>query len=132
MRVLVCGGRDFKDKDFVFAVLDHLNRHRPITDVIHGAARGADAFAHEWAYQHRVRMWPYPAAWKRDGNAAGPIRNQRMLDEGKPDMVVAFTGGRSTADMVRRAKAAGHVGILQPDRLHDKYWASVAAASAVR
>lgn len=42
-----------------------------------------------------------------NGKAAGPIRNQRMLDEGKPDLVVAFPGGRGTADMVRRAKAAG-------------------------
>jgi hypothetical protein len=37
------------------------------------------------------------------GPAAGPIRNQRMLDWG-PDLVVAFAGGKGTADMVRRAR----------------------------
>jgi predicted polyphosphate/ATP-dependent NAD kinase len=37
------------------------------------------------------------------GKAAGIIRNQRMLDEGKPDLVIAFQGGDGTADMVRRA-----------------------------
>ena len=39
--------------------------------------------------------------------SAGHIRNQVMLDKGKPDVVVAFPGGRGTADMVRRAEGAG-------------------------
>jgi hypothetical protein len=30
-----------------------------------------------------------------------------MLDEGKPDLVVAFSGGGGTKDMVRRAVQAG-------------------------
>lgn len=42
-----------------------------------------------------------------EGKAAGPIRNQRMLDDGKPDRVLAFPGGRGTANMVKLAKAAG-------------------------
>jgi hypothetical protein len=47
------------------------------------------------------------ADWNTHGRAAGPIRNQRMLDEVKPELVVAFPGGRGTADMVRRAREAG-------------------------
>lgn len=39
--------------------------------------------------------------------SAGPKRNQRMLDKGKPDLVLAFPGGDGTADMVRKAKSAG-------------------------
>jgi hypothetical protein len=30
-----------------------------------------------------------------------------MLDEGKPDLVIAFPGGRGTADMVKKARRAG-------------------------
>ena len=30
-----------------------------------------------------------------------------MLDEGKPDLVVAFPGGRGTAHMTRIARGAG-------------------------
>jgi hypothetical protein len=41
------------------------------------------------------------------GKTAGPLRNQRMLDEGKPDLVVAFPGGGGTKDIVRRAVKAG-------------------------
>lgn len=106
-RVLVCGGRDFKDGALVFMVLDTAHAANPIVDLIHGAAPGADALAHEWAYRRRVRMRPFHADWKKHGKAAGPIRNQRMLDEGRPDMVIAFPGGRGTADMIERANKAG-------------------------
>lgn len=53
----------------------------------------------------------YPADWEKYGKVAGPIRNQQMLDEGKPDVVYAFTddlsNSRGTADMCRRANKAG-------------------------
>ena len=107
MRVLVCGGRDYTDKDALYAYLDLLHSVQPIEVVIHGAARGADSLGAQWAKDRGIKVDPYPADWKRHPKAAGPIRNQQMLDEGKPDLVVAFAGGRGTADMVRRSIAAG-------------------------
>lgn len=44
------------------------------------------------------------AEWDRLGRKAGPIRNQRMLDEGKPALVIAFPGGTGTAGMVAIAR----------------------------
>jgi hypothetical protein len=107
MRLLVCGGRDFDDKEFVFYTLDRVHAKRPVTCLIHGAARGADTLAADWALDRGVLCNAYPADWERDGKRAGPIRNQKMLDVGKPEGVVAFSGGRGTADMIRRAEAAG-------------------------
>ena len=107
MRILVCGGRDFTDRDAVFRCLDHLQHERGVTCVIDGAARGADTFAHEWAEARGVTSERYPANWNRDGKRAGPIRNAQMLSEGKPDGLIAFPGGRGTADMVAKSKAAG-------------------------
>ena len=52
------------------------------------------------------------------GKRAGPLRNQRMLDEGKPDLVVAFPGGGGTKDMVRRAVKAG-VSVHEVNRTDD-------------
>jgi hypothetical protein len=40
-------------------------------------------------------------------DASKGMRNQQMLDEGRPTLVVAFPGGRGTADMMRRARVAG-------------------------
>ena len=101
MRVLVCGGRDYAKADYVSRVLDGLS----VTTLVHGGARGADILAGHWALRHGVNTEVFYADWAR-GKRAGPERNQRMLDS-KPDLVVAFPGGRGTADMVRRAKAAG-------------------------
>ena len=105
MKVLICGGRDFDDRALVGKTLTP--RRADITEIIHGAARGADTLADEWAQVWGIPSRAFPALWRRHGRAAGPIRNQRMLDEGKPDLVIAFPGGKGTADMVERARGAG-------------------------
>ena len=110
-RVLVCGGRDFDDYGFVREVLDY---YAP-TAVIHGAARGADSLAHRWAQSRCIAVESHPADWRTHGRAAGPIRNAKMLAEGKPDLVIAFPGGNGTAHMVKIAKAKG-VQVIEPQR----------------
>ena len=99
MRVLVTGGRDFKNTDWLWSVLDKYSIHHLIT----GGATGADQAAQAWAIKHNIPYSVYVPDWKKDGTAAGPIRNQVMLDASRPDLVLAFPGGRGTADMVRRA-----------------------------
>lgn len=103
MRILVCGGRDSKDWSRVCLWLDKL---RPTT-VITGCATGVDEFARTWAGVRNVMAEVYSADWASNGKKAGPIRNQQMLDKGKPDMVLAFPGGKGTADMVWRARRRG-------------------------
>lgn len=63
--------------------------------------------AAQWAQRRGIASTAYEADWAHEGRAAGPIRNMRMLDEGIPDLVVAFPGGRGTANMVRQAKERG-------------------------
>lgn len=108
MRVLICGGRD-PSSDVCDAVWNWVMENcSPGDVVIHGAARGVDTQAMIAAQTiPGVKHLPFAADWYAQGRAAGPIRNQRMLDEGKPDLVVAFPGGRGTADMVNRATRAG-------------------------
>ncbi|MDB4893112.1 MAG: hypothetical protein JWL61_4967 [Gemmatimonadetes bacterium] len=106
-RVLVCGGRGYKDAERLFAVLDDVHQSRGVFVVINGRATGADALSTEWALGRILNVWSFRADWITHGNAAGPLRNQRMLDVGNPTLVVAFPGGRGTADMVRRARKAG-------------------------
>lgn len=101
-RVLVCGGRTYDDRDMLNRTLLEL---APDV-VIQGGAFGADRMAQEWAAANSVPFVTYPANWKL-GRKAGPIRNEFMLRDSRPDLVVAFPGGRGTADMVGRAKEAG-------------------------
>lgn len=102
MRLLVCGGRKYDNRMYLYAILNRLNP----TVVIQGGASGADRLAAEWAEHYNVKCETFNAEWEKHGKSAGPKRNQRMLDEGKPDLVLAFPGGRGTADMVSRAVAA--------------------------
>jgi YspA, cpYpsA-related SLOG family len=105
--VLVCGGRNYAARDRVFRTLDEMHAQQRIAVLIHGGATGADTLAGEWAKAWQVHESVYPALWKTQGHAAGPIRNQFMLDESKPDVVIAFPGGKGTEDMVGRAMQAG-------------------------
>lgn len=88
-------------------VLDYYHDSNPFSVVIHGAARGADTLAAEWARDRGIPVLPFPADWDSHPRAAGPIRNAQMLREGKPDVVIAFPGGRGTANMIDQAERAG-------------------------
>jgi len=103
MKILVCGGRNFNDGKWFFDELDKLNPKH----VISGGAQGADQLAISWAKYYCVPYTVFPANWGVHGKAAGPIRNKRMLDEGKPDLVLAFPGGAGTMNMVSQALKAG-------------------------
>ena len=107
MRLLVCVGREFADRRLLNETLSRLRQERGIALVIAGGARGADTMPEWWGKAEGLPCDVYQADWASLGRRAGPIRNQRMLDEGKPDLVLAFPGGRGTADMVRRAREAG-------------------------
>jgi YspA, cpYpsA-related SLOG family len=114
MRLLVCGSRTWTDRARLWQVLDWLVAEHgdgQVT-VIEGDARGADRLAGQLARRRGWALELYPADWTRHGRAAGFRRNARMLREGRPELVVAFTVGplaasRGTADMVGRARAAG-------------------------
>lgn len=107
MIVLVTGSRDWVDEEFLWRVLDG---HLPFEAVVEGGARGADTMAKRWAWNRGVVVAEFPAEWDRWHRAAGPKRNQLMIEQ-KPDLVIAFhddlSQSRGTADMVMRALKAG-------------------------
>lgn len=125
MRVIVTGSRNHPDRAFVWAALDaKLAGAGSLFLLIGDCPTGADAHALAWAKQRhgegkRVGWKEFPADWTRFGRAAGPIRNQAMIDAGA-DLCLAFPwpGARNagTWDCARRAKAAGiRVEVCRPD-----------------
>jgi len=116
--IIVCGCRDWADYDAIWQALRRrAERHGEFT-VIHGAARGADRLSGQAGRNQALPVVEFPADWKNHGPAAGPIRNQAMLDAALNDFnllgVLAFKEGfdlslrrGGTEDMVRRARAAG-------------------------
>lgn len=110
LRVVVTGGRDYADEERVRLALGWLNDRYVIQRLAHGGATGADALASSVARCMSIHVVEYavtPAEWKRLGKRAGPLRNRRMLDEERPDLVVAFPGNTGTADCCRQAGGLG-------------------------
>lgn len=112
--IIVTGGRDYADRDRVFAALDLAHARTPITLLVHGACvdrhtgelQGADRWADEWARARGVPVEPHPADWLTWGKAAGPMRNKQMAEAGAHGCI-AFPGGRGTTNMVRNAERCG-------------------------
>jgi hypothetical protein len=108
---LVCGGRDFKDRNLVWRVLDMML----IDLLVHGGCKsGADFFADLWARNRRQRVKEYPAEWEKFGNRAGPLRNAFMFEDAKPNVVVAFPGGVGTKNMLA---IVDNYNVEHPDRV---------------
>ena len=109
MRVLVCGSRDWVDYQMIKR---ELVTRSYIEVVIEGEAKGADYMGRIAAEALGIPVEPYPADWDKHSIGAGIVRNRQMLEEGKPDMVLAFhdhlfDGSVGTKHMVQIAKEAG-------------------------
>ena len=119
-KVLVCGSRDYDREMMVNAWLDGLYAtYGEELYIIAGGAKGADQLAEDWVKEKWPKRsfdhyWRVDAEWSKLGAYAGPARNKVMLEEGKPDLVLAFKddfnwkmdkGG--TENMVKISQAAG-------------------------
>ncbi|CAL9983092.1 GTP-binding domain [Vibrio phage D479] len=107
-RILVTGGRDYKNYKLVHMALNKLyndsNRIGTMT-VIEGGATGADRFAGDWAKdaiekKMAVNLITVPAEWDRLGPKAGYVRNKYMASCLQPDICLAFPGGKGTRNMI--------------------------------
>ncbi len=103
-RVLVTGSRYWSD----YSTIERAILWSGATLIIQGEARGADAIAKQVALKYEIPTLDVPAEWKKHGKAAGPLRNRKMLAEGKPDLVLAFPirGSKGTVNMIRQAREA--------------------------
>jgi len=107
MKILICGDRNWTSE---ISIRKKIEEYNPSL-IIHGCARGADRISGKIGKEMGIEVLEFPADWEKYGKAAGPLRNEKMLKEGNPDMVIAFhkniSLSKGTKDMVRRAKQSG-------------------------
>ena len=106
MKVLVCGGRDFNNYKLLEDTLNKWLIPSSTDIIISGLARGADTLGVQYANAHNIQVMSFPALWNTYGKSAGYRRNEQMLIEGKPDLVIAFQGGKGTQHMIDISKSA--------------------------
>ena len=102
MKVLVCGGRDYNDYDVLKCVMEKVMDcySAEVKVVISGLAKGGDKLGEKWAEENNIEVEGYRAEWNKYGKRAGWLRNVRMADEGRPNVIVALPGGRGTKMMI--------------------------------
>lgn len=110
-RVLVCGDRNWTDPIIIMNELVKVMGNQGIEVVIEGEANGADTLGRQAAERLGLTVLKFPADWRKHGRSAGPIRNQQMLKEGRPTLVLAFhpflKNSKGTKHMVDIAMKAG-------------------------
>lgn len=82
IKVIVCGGRDFKNMEMLSY---HLNLYLQNYDfgdieIVSGTADGADRLGEQWAADKGVKVKRFPADWDRFGKSAGYKRNVEMVN----------------------------------------------------
>lgn len=105
MKLIIAGGRDYQFTQQDYERLDELHEQTPVTEVVSGAASGADKCGESWGRARGILVVRFPADWRTFGASAGPRRNREMAEYA--DAVALFPGGRGTDSMHRLATAQG-------------------------
>ncbi len=105
-KVVVSGSRDWEDEQRVRDELDfYINKEKD--EILVGDQRGVDRMTKNWAYENGIKYHTYEAEWNKYGKKAGPIRNQRMVNDG--DKLIAFSliHSKGTKDTIKKAENKG-------------------------
>lgn len=103
------GSRNWTDEDLLWRELCDVVDEYPDSILVEGGAKGADSIARRFWQDTGGFVVTVHADWKQHGPKAGPIRNQQMIDNYKPDIVVGFVtrDSKGTWDCLSRAGKAG-------------------------
>jgi hypothetical protein len=119
LTIIISGDREFECVEIVHqAIIDVLNEkslHPSDVKLGHGDCRGADTIADLLAQElgiGEIVKYPYPP---NTGLWGGPQRNEKMVRELKPDVVIAFhdnlMSSKGTKNLVKNARKFGVVDI---------------------
>lgn len=104
IRLIIAGGRSYEFTPQDFERLDKIANECDVTEVVSGAATGADTYGEHWAALNNIPVKRFCPNWKL--GKFGPIaRNGQMASYA--DAVALFPGGRGTEDMHKQAAQHG-------------------------
>ena len=109
MKVIIAGGRDFKDYDLLSLKCNLILEDTPFEEIeiVSGTARGADLLGEDYANKCSYPIKKFPADWDKYGKSAGHRRNAEMAEYA--DALICFWDGssRGTKSMIELAKKKG-------------------------
>lgn len=110
-RLIVAGGRDFKDYDMLARTLDEsaakLASKGKTLIVVCDMAKGADMLGKEWADNNHIPVDKHPADWDKHGNTAND-RNHEAIMQIADGAIVFWDGiSRKERHMIETAEKKG-------------------------
>ncbi|WP_248805026.1 DUF2493 domain-containing protein [Pseudomonas sp. MWU13-2100] len=105
MRVLICAGRYYLNAAMCRKALEAYHQTRRISVLIHGGNQFLGSEVEDWARENGTHLVRYPSNWQLYGKQAERRRNQFMLTDSEPELVIAFPGGHDTEELLAQAKA---------------------------
>jgi len=93
MKVIIAGGRDFKDYNKLKDSCDKILINQNNIEIVSGTANGADILGERYAQEKGYEVKKFPAKWDEYGKKAGYMRNQEMGEYA--DGLIAFWDGKS-------------------------------------
>ena len=107
MRVIIAGGRDFKNYELLKEKCQKILANQKEVIIISGGANGADKLGERFAKEFNLKLVQFLADWDKFGKSAGFIRNKEMADNA--DALVAFWDGvsKGTRHMIDLTKEKG-------------------------
>ena len=108
MKVIIAGGRDFRDSEVLFERCDYFlsSTDKKSIEIVSGTCKGADRLGEAYGVLRKMKVTQFPADWDQHGKSAGYIRNKEMAEYA--DALIAFWDGKSkgTKHMITLAKKA--------------------------
>jgi hypothetical protein len=107
IKVIIAGGRDFKDYEKLKNICDIAFKSYPQVEIVSGTAHGADLLGEQYANDRGHLIKRFPADWDNYGKGAGFRRNVEMAEYA--GALLAFWDGssRGTQHMINTAKKKG-------------------------
>ena len=93
MKIIIAGSRNFVDYTKLKTVCDFTLKNQKDIEIVSGTASGADKLGERYAKENGYPVKKFPADWKKNGKAAGPIRNKQMAEYA--DGLIVFWDGKS-------------------------------------
>lgn len=107
MKTIIAGSRTVPSYEMAADAIEASGFSEQITEVVCGEARGADTMGATWADLSGIPVKRFPADWKANGKAAGPIRNRQMADYADALIAVWDGASRGTRNMIEEATKRG-------------------------
>jgi len=110
-RIIVAGGRDFKNYDLLKKNLDEIfiyfREQKKDFEIVSGLAKGADTLGKKYGEDNGIHVEEFPANWDEYGRSAGYKRNEQMAIYA--DICICFWDGKSrgTKHMMDLSKRHG-------------------------